>query len=206
MYQFASHVYTLVRSPVGFLTNRIEKKDNLFMSFTVLLTLLIACCQYVSFINSFNIGSNLSSFSYIIFMFFYIAFFYIFIFLESSITSYFLKNRNVTPYPFGSKQVYILISLSYFPCIFLPAISLISLGFGNEFYFIFLVLFFILVMITRYRFFQNYSQFFNMPSWALAIIPTLVQLIVIFFVLFFITSAFTIIVINKFQEIMKSIF
>jgi hypothetical protein len=173
---FMTSLYSLILAPLKHLTYLIEDKKDGVINFSLLLIILVASAQYIGFSNSSGIASISSSFFYIILMLFYVSFFLLTIFIESSITSFFLKSRNVSPFTFGGKQVFTIISLSYFPYLLFPAISIISLSMGGIVYFIAMIVLFIIVIRLRKGFLERYLPYFNTSSsFSLAIIPVIIQ-------------------------------
>jgi len=200
---FLSPLFSLFKNPKPFVIDGISNKNPQLLNFTFTLILLIAGSEYIGFLNSSSLGSVLSPFSYIIFMAFYVGYFFLQLFVESSITGYFLKNRNVTPFPFGSKQIFMIVSLSYFPYLLFPAVSVISLFLGGGFYLIAFLIAFIGILWIRRKFLIEYQDYFSVPLWFVVTIPVIIQMILGFFILFFIGSIFTLVMYKEFQMILN---
>ncbi len=199
---FMMSLHGLILNPTSYLSDIIENSKAGIVNFSIMLILLIASAQYIGFNNS--TGITLSPFFYIILMLFYVSFFLLMIFIESAITSFFLKSRNVTPFTFGSKQVFAIISFSYFPYLLFPALSIISLSLGGIIYFIAMIVLFVMVIRLRKGFLDRYISYFSILSpFSLAIIPLVIQVVLGFLLFFFTASMFGILFINQVSNLIS---
>ncbi|GMT49458.1 MAG: hypothetical protein IEMM0008_0997 [bacterium] len=203
MYSFSISLYALIHRPITSVKDRLESNDPDFLTFTSILILMIASSQYIGFLYAFNIGSSLSTFTYIILMAFYAGYFFLVTFVESAITGHFLKHRNVTPFHFGSKQVFFLVSLSYFPYLFFPAASLVSNGLSQGIYCLFMISLFVWMIILRKNLFQEYNQYFTVSPWTLVLLPLAIHFAIAFLVLFFLGSSVVIMVVQGLQDLIE---
>lgn len=191
---FLQNLFSYIKRPKLFLAEQIEKQDRHFLTFSFYFIILIASCQYIGFINFLGLASFLSLFSYLFFLALTCAYVFLTIFMESAITSFFLQNRNVTPFPFGSKQVFMIVSLSYLPQILLPAISIFALVFGSSFYLLFSVSASIIVLVIRKKVLDKFKDHFNLATWILAVLPSFFNLALLFILMITFFSSFAVIV------------
>ncbi len=203
MYSFSVSLYALIHRPITSVKDRLERNDPHFLTFTSILILMIASSQYIGFLYAFNIGSSLSTFTYIIIMAFYSGYFFLITFVESAVTGHFLKHRNVTPFLFGSKQVFLLVALSYFPYLFFPGASLVSNGLSQGIYCLFMISLFIWMIILRKNLFQEYSRYFIVSPWVLVLLPIVIHFAIAFLILFFLGSSVVIMIVQGLQNLVE---
>jgi len=203
---FAFELYSLITNPIHYITHHIENKESLFPTFNLFFLLVVSGCQYVGFLSLSQYGSILSVFSYIMLFLFYALFFILLIFFESAVTSFFLKNRNVTPFPFGGLEVFSLVSLSYFPYLFLPGASIISQSLGAGLYSLFVFVLFIYMLVVRKRLLSYYSNYFTLSPIMLTLLPTFLPIVLGFLILLFIGSTVILSVIYELNHFIDKVF
>ncbi len=204
MSTYFNFLYQLIESPALLLRSSIEEgQQKDILSKTFLSILIFSICQFAGFFFIFFHTNNIQIFYYLVFLLFCVIYFYLTIFLESSITSYFLKSRNVTPIHFGSQQVYQIISLSYYPSLFMPALSIIAKGINLYIYIIFMIMGFFWMLYKRYQLIRIYQPYFSIPAIFIIFIPAVFQICmgIIFIVLSMFSISF--IIYDELQFILK---
>lgn len=185
MYQFSLYLYDLLNSPSNWAKRKIESRDPYLLTFAGMLILAISSSQFIGMIAAAK-GLSISLFTYILLLVLAFGVFFCFTFLESAITSFFLKSYRSSS--FAGKDVFLITAFSYYPYLFLTMSAIFAASISSGLYAAFYFIIFIWMIITRKNLLDQFEDQFNLTPWLLVLIPVFFHMLVGFLLFLFVSS------------------